>query len=1025
MSVNNAKGSSCMGVKPDEAESESTVQTSNSTVDTPLSSNIPNANINNDAVSEKVQPKHKNDRVKPNRGKKRPDCDIEDSESEEEVTRLSNLTRESIGEKTIVIGSTLRERRAKAPRRLLQAKAYAELVEDRILYLEGELQALTKSKDFEMEEPTEDKNLNAILSLPHVADLGWTEFNHKTLVKPKDITGKWYHRAEVNTDSKPVVEVLVEEPRYSLSLASTNQQNADESHKRLSGPDCGPSTQDRSGEPYRVRIRSRLLLRALKEITGINLVVGPHEHRLLMLRPFKFLVHFEEKIKNFISEAENKELIDENTSMNEERATVKQSPIPRTAGPVTETQSPQALKELKVVRTLIDTRLRDSTELQRGIGPAIRKITFNELWYIFKPGYEIRTPGQSRVQVYRIAKVTGGRDTIAFGKAPENHASKKLKDDGFSEGAFVIECFYIHFDGSRFGPVNTTFQIRKFADARDINTLPVVPFQCCAAKDETRKRLMARGKKFTELSGPGTSAHRKYKGLTLDRNPEQVESEVIIDFELAFLQTKINRPSLGLRDQLVDDDKREVGDVVVMDHVCTEAGCCGNEITFNDYAVDDIERNSFKAEYKYLFDDNPEHPNQLTPEHLILLPPHVYGFVLRTRRWATFDIDRLDEIPANGDGWNNLVIKDDIKRNVLALVKNHERPRGSQAMIDGALSSVDLIPGKGRGLIILLHGEPGVGKTSTAECVAALTGRPLFPITCGDIGDKAETVETNLEKNFQLAHKWGCVLLLDEADIFLSARTAQDIQRNAIVSVFLRTLEYYSGILFLTTNRVGHIDRAFKSRIHLSLLYKKLNRERTIQIWDNNISRIQKEFNDEGKKIDLRRLEILDFAKKHYKELRDSDDLIVWNGRQIRNAFQTAIAIAAYDANNNSSGGVEAVPVVGASQFQMVARSARQFDSYLKQVKTHHDTDLAKMDEERDDDFTSTTDEEESRRPKKRAKRNKKASKKRKRSKHNESSEDSDEDSEKSMNDPEDSSKDSDSDDEKRAWLAGKKKTKY
>jgi AAA+ superfamily predicted ATPase len=57
-----------------------------------------------------------------------------------------------------------------------------------------------------------------------------------------------------------------------------------------------------------------------------------------------------------------------------------------------------------------------------------------------------------------------------------------------------------------------------------------------------------------------------------------------------------------------------------------------------------------------------------------------------------------------------------------------------------------------------------VGKTSTAECVADYTKRPLYPITCGDIGDNATTVESNLEKNFSLARQWNCVLLLDEAE---------------------------------------------------------------------------------------------------------------------------------------------------------------------------------------------------------------------------------------------------------------------
>ena len=82
----------------------------------------------------------------------------------------------------------------------------------------------------------------------------------------------------------------------------------------------------------------------------------------------------------------------------------------------------------------------------------------------------------------------------------------------------------------------------------------------------------------------------------------------------------------------------------------------------------------------------------------------------------------------------------------------------------------------------MLHGVPGVGKTSTAECIADCTQRPLFPITCGDIGETATSVEVNLGKSFQLAHRWGCVLLLDEADVFMGKRSGSDIQRNSLVS---------------------------------------------------------------------------------------------------------------------------------------------------------------------------------------------------------------------------------------------------
>jgi SpoVK/Ycf46/Vps4 family AAA+-type ATPase len=92
------------------------------------------------------------------------------------------------------------------------------------------------------------------------------------------------------------------------------------------------------------------------------------------------------------------------------------------------------------------------------------------------------------------------------------------------------------------------------------------------------------------------------------------------------------------------------------------------------------------------------------------------------------------------------------------------------------------VRGKGRGLIILLHGPPGSGKTSTAETLAAYTQRPLYSITCGDLGTNPSDVERNLVIHTTRAHKWDCLLLLDEADVFVSRRDWRDTERNALVS---------------------------------------------------------------------------------------------------------------------------------------------------------------------------------------------------------------------------------------------------
>ena len=182
---------------------------------------------------------------------------------------------------------------------------------------------------------------------------------------------------------------------------------------------------------------------------------------------------------------------------------------------------------------------------------------------------------------------------------------------------------------------------------------------------------------------------------------------------------------------------------------------------------------------------------ELTDDLLLLLPNRIYGFVLRSRKWYFLDIDIIRTVRRQSEGFESLVLPQGVARLVEGLVQTHglrHKPPTADDEVEQSEYQFDLVRGKGKGLIILLHGAPGTGKTSTADCVADYTHRPLFPITCGDIGETAKEVEYNLERNFSLAHRWGCVLLLDEADVFLQARDKEDMRRNSVVSVFLRKL---------------------------------------------------------------------------------------------------------------------------------------------------------------------------------------------------------------------------------------------
>jgi SpoVK/Ycf46/Vps4 family AAA+-type ATPase len=168
-----------------------------------------------------------------------------------------------------------------------------------------------------------------------------------------------------------------------------------------------------------------------------------------------------------------------------------------------------------------------------------------------------------------------------------------------------------------------------------------------------------------------------------------------------------------------------------------------------------------------------------------------------------------------------------------------------------------------------------VGKTLTAETVSEHLRRPLYKLGAGDLGTTARGVEDNLERALQLCGHFGAVLLLDEADVFMEARTSNDLERNELVSVFLRLLEYYKGIMILTTNRMHSIDTAFESRIDITLSYSSLKEVDRQQVWRNFLATI------DAQDVDVGEEEVKELAKLNF------------NGRQIKSAIKTAKILAA------------------------------------------------------------------------------------------------------------------------------------
>jgi SpoVK/Ycf46/Vps4 family AAA+-type ATPase len=131
---------------------------------------------------------------------------------------------------------------------------------------------------------------------------------------------------------------------------------------------------------------------------------------------------------------------------------------------------------------------------------------------------------------------------------------------------------------------------------------------------------------------------------------------------------------------------------------------------------------------------------------------------------------------------------------------------------------------------VLCAGPPGVGKTLTAEVYAEVIGRPLYRVHSGQLGLSVAAMETALKEALTRAQRWGAVMLIDEADVYIRQRS-DDIAANAVVGVFLRVLEYFNGLLFLTTNRIDDIDEAIISRCIALIRYHAPDQAARERIW--------------------------------------------------------------------------------------------------------------------------------------------------------------------------------------------------
>ncbi|KAF4810157.1 hypothetical protein CGCSCA5_v010820 [Colletotrichum siamense] len=457
-------------------------------------------------------------------------------------------------------------------------------------------------------------------------------------------------------------------------------------------------------------------------------------------------------------------------------------------------------------------------------------VSFDYLWTLFEPDTEAyaRVDDQDRLFLVKSARYE-----------PRSGGSV----------VFALKCQFVDTDGLRFGLASKVFEVHMFDDLLPIRELAIYPSNLHPGMKKIREQLEARGKLFEGYKGfhyKGYSGmfefgHGDFKGV----ERRQIEhGRIIIDGESYCRYEYQAAPRLKkLRDPKAE--KEQLG--AFKGRMKGRRGSYGlpyspprrGRMRYVESATAGLANDADK---------------ELTANQRELASPMVRGFDLTSKKWGLFFIDSVTEVEWNEGAFDQLVLPHDYKTIVRAFV---------EAQISSASGFDDIIRGK----------------------VAEAMKKPLYAMSAGELGITADDVEDSLRRVLEMCTKWQAVLLLDECDIFLEKRRASDLQRNQIVSVFLRLLEYYKGVMLLTTNRVESFDPAFESRIHLTINYPALDFDSRLHVWKVFIDRRKA---DGSGALEPRqfRLEEEDFKALAKLEL---------NGREIKNVVKTASLLAVRD----------------------------------------------------------------------------------------------------------------------------------
>ncbi|RGP70879.1 hypothetical protein FLONG3_7335 [Fusarium longipes] len=416
---------------------------------------------------------------------------------------------------------------------------------------------------------------------------------------------------------------------------------------------------------------------------------------------------------------------------------------------------------------------------------------------------------------YQTAWTLFPRDSTIYSYGVDSEFISKVHDTSYEENneckRLVITTKVISFNGKEFVWEKKKLHIDSFVGNKPIRELRHYPIDKHPDPRSIEDSLMARGRKVLYFQGVkhcsynGIALHVGDQGCPKEMQKHHVQGRILVDV------VGYNRHHLTKGNRENGDPEIEVADVVQRSNTPYRGNAKSTNINQYRLSEEDQVMNQKNLLKK--------------PNELAFISDLIGGYALENKIWVYFYVEDILPITWNDAAYSHLVFNESQKELVLSFVENH------RVTDDPSGAMQDVIVGKSQGLIVLLSGPPGTGKTLMAEAIADRARRPLFYLQTEDLDVGPATLGANIKRIFEMATEWNAIILLDEADVFLAQRNRYNVQRNELVSIFLRELEYFRGIIFLTTNLYPTIDTAFRSRVSLHLIFESLNRAAREAIW--------------------------------------------------------------------------------------------------------------------------------------------------------------------------------------------------